>query len=237
MKKIDFDFLTNYKYYGRRRSLLKEDELDDALGLGDATPESNQQPDQQQAPAQDAQAPDTPSTNVAQPIQSDNQPPIENEGGAKVEVDVSQLVLKQEEITQSVQSVLDKLENLIKNNDSLKSELNKKIEDLEGKTQDTANKMQQEFQRRTPTPVEKLQLQSLYSFPYNIKLTDYWKPTTEDQYKYAVANVKTNANDDPTFNVDVNKLQNIQKPTDNEYILKQSEIMQGYNENFIKNSF
>lgn len=232
MKEIPFDFLTNYKYYGRRRSLLKEDELDDALGLGDA-------PDQQAAPNQqpaDAAQPPAPDQAAAQPPQSDTQP-VAAEGENKVEVDVSQLVMKQDQITQSVQSVLDKLESLVKNNEMLKSDLNKKIDALDNKAEETANKMRQELQRRTPTPVEKLQLQSLYSFPYNIKLTDYWKPTTDDQYKYAVANVKTNVNDDPTFNVDVNKLPDVQKPEENEYILKQSEIMQGYNENLVRNSF
>jgi hypothetical protein len=235
MKKIDFDFLTNYQYYGRRRSLLKEDELDDALGLGDAPAQQPAAPAQDAAPA--GNAADAPAADATpQPTQSDTQP-VASEGEPKVEVDVSQLVTKQDQITQSVQSVLDKLEGLIKNNETLKSELNQKIDALQTKSESDANKMRQELQRRILTSVEKLQLQSLYSFPYNIKLTDYWKPTTQDEYKYAVANVKTNATDDPTFTVDTNKLPNVQKPEDNEYILKQSQIMQGYSENFVKNSF
>ena len=38
-----------------------------------------------------------------------------------------------------------------------------KIEDLE-----------KEIEKRNPTPVEKLEMMSLDSFPYSVKLTDYW---------------------------------------------------------------
>lgn len=231
MKTSNFDFLAEYKYYGRRKSLLYEDELDDALGL---SPEDIEKAagDQEQT---DNVEPAT-DTSMENDTSSDVQPEKE---GSKVELDVTQLVLKQDEISRSVQDILNKLSDLVKNDENLKSDLNKKISDLESSTINNINNVKTELQKRTPTPIEKLQLQSLHSFPYNIKLTDYWKPTEEDRYKYAVANVKTNMNDDPTFNVNIKNLPNIDKKqeTDNEYILKQSEIMKDYNETFVKKSF
>lgn len=231
MKTSNFDFLAEYKYYGRRKSLLYEDELDDALGL---SPEDIEKAagDQEQT---DNVEPAT-DTSMENDTSSDVQPET---GGSKVELDVTQLVLKQDEISRSVQDILNKLSDLVKNDENLKSDLNKKISDLESSTINNINNVKTELQKRTPTPIEKLQLQSLHSFPYNIKLTDYWKPTEEDRYKYAVANVKTNMNDDPTFNVNIKNLPNIDKKqeTDNEYILKQSEIMKDYNETFVKKSF
>lgn len=229
--KDNFDFLTEYKYYGRRPSnILKEDEIDDALGLGDMTPQdataamgaAEQQP-QDQAAAPQGEMPAEPQTAV-QPNQN------------AVQIDVTQLVLKQDEINRTVQDVLSKLGDLVKGNESLKSELDKKLEDMESKSVETEKRMANELQKRVPTPVEKLQLQSLHSFPYNVKLTDYWVPTEEDKYKYAVANVKTNMNDDPTFNVNVKNLPNIQKEPE-EYTLRASDVMKGYNETMVKNSF
>jgi len=35
--------------------------------------------------------------------------------------------------------------------------------------------LEKEIVKRNPTPVEKLEMRSMDSFPYNIKLTDYWK--------------------------------------------------------------
>jgi hypothetical protein len=35
--------------------------------------------------------------------------------------------------------------------------------------------LEKEIIKRNPTPVEKLEMRSMSSFPYNIKLTDYWK--------------------------------------------------------------
>jgi len=229
--KNTFDFLTEYQYYGRRPSnILKEDEIDDALGLGDMTPQdataamgaAEQQP-QDQAAAPQGEMPAEPQTAVQ---------PNEN----AVQIDVTQLVLKQDEINKTVQDVLSKLGDLVKGNENLKSELDKKLQNMEVKSVETEKRMADELQKRVPTPVEKLQLQSLHSFPYNVKLTDYWVPTEEDKYKYAVANVKTNMNDDPTFNVNVKNLPNIQKEPE-EYTLRASDIMKGYNETMVKNSF
>jgi len=73
-----------------------------------------------------------------------------------------------------------------------------------------------------------LQMRSLSSFPYNVKLTDYWVPSQEDKNKYAIANAGLNNNENSSENVE-------QK--DQEYVLKQSDVMKDYNENTVRKSF
>jgi hypothetical protein len=223
----NFDFITNYNYYGRRP--LNEDEIDDAFGLGDVA----------QAAAAQQQVGDVPQdTNAPQdaaPADATGTQPAEISDNA-VQLDVTQLVLKQDEINKTVQDVLGKIGELLKGNESFKSELNQKFEDLENKSAETAQRVKRELEMRVPTPTEKLQLQSLHSFPYNVKLTDYWQPTQEDKYKYMVANAKTNMHDDPTFRVDVKNLPDVEKAPE-EYILKSSDVTKGYDENYVKNSF
>lgn len=227
--KNQFDFLTEYKYYGRRPSnILKEDEIDDAFGLGDMNP-------QDANAAMDAAETQPPAAALQGEIPAEPQTAVQPNQNA-VQIDVTQLVLKQDEINKTVQDVLSKLGDLLKGNETLKSDLDKKLQDMESKSVETEKRMATELQKRVPTPVEKLQLQSLHSFPYSVKLTDYWVPTEEDKYKYAVANVKTNMHDDPTFDVNVRNLPNIQKEPE-EYTLRASDVMKGYNETNVKNSF
>ena len=39
--------------------------------------------------------------------------------------------------------------------------------------------LEKEVEMRNPTPVEKLEMRSLDSFPFNVKLTDYWSDEKE----------------------------------------------------------
>ena len=70
-------------------------------------------------------------------------------------------------------------------------ELMGKLSDLEArlaKMDSVANKiedLEKEIVKRNPTPVEKLEMRSLSSFPYNIKLSDYW---SEKEGPYDVNN-------------------------------------------------
>jgi len=70
-------------------------------------------------------------------------------------------------------------------------ELMGKLSDLEArlaKMDSVANKienLEKEIVKRNPTPVEKLEMRSLSSYPYNIKLSDYW---SEKEGAYDVTN-------------------------------------------------
>jgi hypothetical protein len=236
-----FDFITDYKYYGRPR--LNEDELDDALGLSAENP----QPDAQQSDTPTDQSA-TPNDPNAAPVDQETENPDASatdapaapaEAGGddgEIEVDMTQLVLKQQETATAVQDLLQKIDTLVKNSANIKTDVEQQLQQFQTKNADSVDKLKQEIQMRTPTPLEKMQLRSMSSFPYNIKLSDYWMPTQEDRYKYSIANAKTDVNNDPTFTVKSENLPDVQK-TPQEFVLKQSEIMKGYDENFVKKSF
>lgn len=87
-----------------------------------------------------------------------------------VEVDVTDIVDKTEETKNSVDGVSTKMDDLLSKLSELESQVSgmdnviNKIDDLE-----------KEIERRNPTPVERLEMRSMDSFPYSVKLTDYWK--------------------------------------------------------------
>ena len=87
-----------------------------------------------------------------------------------VEVDVTDIVDKTEETKNSVDGVSTKIDDLLSKLSELESQVSgmdnviNKIDDLE-----------KEIERRNPTPVERLEMRSMDSFPYSVKLTDYWK--------------------------------------------------------------
>jgi hypothetical protein len=225
----NFDFLTSYNYYGRRpKNALNEDELDDALGLSDPNAESPTTPEDTTDDTIPAASGDTSmdAANIQTALNNElpaDIAPVSSGSENAVQLDVTQLVQKQDEINKTVQDVLAKISDLIKGNETLKSDMESKMQTFQDRAEERSNSMSKELEMRIPTPIEKLQLQSLHSFPYNVKLTDYWQPTQEDKYKYAIGNAKEQpleSNEAPT------------KP--DEYILKQSDIMKGYDENFIK---
>lgn len=88
----------------------------------------------------------------------------------EVEVDVTQLVKSGEETKAAAGSANQKTDELL----SKFSELEQKLARM-GKITDKIEALEKEIIKRNPTPVEKLEMRSMDSFPYNIKLTDYWK--------------------------------------------------------------
>ena len=125
-----------------------------------------------------------------------------------VEVDVTSLVQGSEEAKESADKAshnsqillqkLSDLENRLANMDSITN----KIESLE-----------KELIKRNPTPVEKLEMRSLNSYPYTQKLTDYW---ADKKGPYDVMNTEN-------------------KPK--EYILKKDDIDHDYSDSNLKKSF
>lgn len=91
-------------------------------------------------------------------------------GEETVEVDVTELVDKADETKTSVEGVNTKMDELLAKLSELESQVSgmdnviNKIDDLE-----------KEIERRNPTPVERLEMRSMDSFPYSVKLTDFWK--------------------------------------------------------------
>jgi hypothetical protein len=128
------------------------------------------------------------------------------DSGDEVEVDVTQLVKGSEEAKRSADisvmkttELLDKFSDLERRVAAMDS-ISNKIETLE-----------KEIVKRNPTPVEKLEMRSMSSFPYNIKLTDYWK--------------------------DVNGYEATSPEKEQEFVLTKDDVDSGFSDSSIKSSF
>jgi hypothetical protein len=151
--------------------------------------------------AMDAEAP------IEEPAGEES--PIEEPAGDEVEVDVTSLVKGSEEAKQSADKATQNTEMLLQKLTDLESRLanmtaiTNKIENLE-----------QEIIKRNPTPVEKLEMRSLSSYPFNQKITDYW---ADKEGAYDVMNT---GNKEPK-----------------EYVLKKDDVDASYSDASIQKSF
>jgi len=94
----------------------------------------------------------------------------------EVELDVTELVTSTEEAKESSDAANDKLEALINGFNELQGQLGV-MQQTSAKIDDLGNKvteLEHDIERRNPTPEEQIEMRSLDSYPYNIKLTDYW---------------------------------------------------------------
>jgi outer membrane murein-binding lipoprotein Lpp len=136
------------------------------------------------------------------------EPAMDVPAGDEIELDVTELVKGSEAAKESADAANSKIEQLmdmvnkLENQLTTMSTISSKIDALE-----------KEIEVRNPTPKEKLEMRSLDSYPYNIKLTDFWAEKG-DRYE-------TGAEEE--------------KPK--EYILKQSDIDNDYVESDIEDSF
>lgn len=123
----------------------------------------------------------------------------------EVEVDVTDIVKSTEETKNSVTGLDTKIGSLM----STFSDLETKLASMDTIIS-KIDQLEKEIEKRNPTPIEKLEMRSMSSFPYNIKLTDYWN----DKEGY-----------DTT------------EPEEKEYILTQQDVDDDYSESEIKNTF
>jgi hypothetical protein len=121
-----------------------------------------------------------------------------------VEIDVTDIVGKTEATKTSVEGMSSKMDELLNKLSDLESQVSgmdnviNKIDDLE-----------KEIEKRNPTPVERLEMRSMNSFPYSVKLTDFW----QDKEGYEAT-----------------------EENEEEFVLKQSDV-DNYNEKDIRKSF
>jgi hypothetical protein len=88
----------------------------------------------------------------------------------EVEVDVTQIVKGNEEAKEAATDASVKTSELL----NKFSELEQRVAAMDSITS-KIDTLEKEIVKRNPTPIEKLEMRSMSSFPYNIKLTDYWK--------------------------------------------------------------
>jgi len=126
----------------------------------------------------------------------------------EVEVDVTELVKGNEEAKESADIASQNTSALLA-----------KFNDLENKVASMSNitqkidSLEQELVKRAPTPVEKLEMRSLNSYPYSLKLTDYW---ADKEGAYDVMNTE---------------------PKKEEYVLTKDDVDSTYSDIAIKQSF
>lgn len=236
-----FKSLTNYNYYDDRSTIsenfpivsMEEERPEDPmysgkdiiLGMAEA------EGDEANAPAEDnldadveditndieanAEVPAEPMGDASAELPVDDvapaeEMPIEEPAPEEdaIELDVTELVKGSEAAKQSADAANSKIEQLMSMVDKLENQLSSM-----SSISDKIDGLEKEIERRNPTPKEKLEMRSLDSFPYSVKLSDFWAEKG-DRYD-------TGADDD--------------KPE--EYVLTQKDIDDDYSESDIEDSF
>lgn len=149
----------------------------------------------------------------------DGEEGLEDLGGAEdmapaedeVELDITQLVQGTEDAKQSADMANQKIDQLMGMLDNLEG----KLDSMDGIT-NKIDDLENELEKRVPTPEEKLEMRSMSSYPYNLKLTDFW---AQKDGKYDVMGVNDKTSEPE------------------EYTLTTQDVNDGYNEGAIKKSF
>jgi len=182
-----FKLLLEYDFYQEKKEIPEFKNLI----LGDTMDEAEEAPDDLEsednigaaadsvaadlgveAPAGEEEVTDLPDEEPADDEElpaDDEEAPADEPSGDEVEVDVTSIVKGSEEAKKAADAATKNTEVLLQ-----------KLADLESRVAnmtDITNKiegLEQELIKRNPTPVEKLEMRSLHSYPFNQKLSDYW---------------------------------------------------------------
>lgn len=183
-----FKKLYEYTYFGGDELTNEDDEPNDAADIpnsDDMVDNMPQNDDMEQGNSMpDMDGNDIPSDGIP----SDNAPMQDNNGveGLDVDpnadsidnddvesekegdevIDVDDLTKSQEDTEEKVDDLDDKFEKLLKaitNFEDIIDHNNEKIEDLKA-----------EFERRNPTQIEKMSMQTQNSYPFNVTPKEYW---------------------------------------------------------------
>ena len=139
-----------------------------------------------------------------------DEPAMEEEpmgGEEEVEVDVTDIVDKTEEAKEEASQASSKIDDLL----GKFSELEQKLTGMDAIIS-KMDELEKEVIERNPNPTEKLSMRSMDSFPYSVKLTDFWA----DREGYDATG---------------------EEGEEEEYVLTQQDIDDEYNESDIKSSF
>jgi hypothetical protein len=198
-----FKLLMEYDFYIGEDEVEDEENIESDEAELEADTEMGEAPEGEEAFPEELEATDgeefPEEPEIAEPE------PMEDE----VELDVTELVQGTEAAKASADDANNKIEMLLAKFDTLSksldnmSAINNKIENLEN-----------EIEKRNPTPEEKLEMRSLDSYPYSMKLTDFW---SEKEGRY-------------------DAMKDSEKE-DEEYVLTQDDVDSDFNAQEIKDSF
>ena len=199
----EFTFPTHNSDYSTDELILgnkKMEEADEEMGFGEEGEENlNQEPT-------DAVTDNAPTEEPAPEAVPEPAPEVEP-AGDEVELDVTDLVNNTDEAKAAADKANNNTEMLLQKLTSLEQRLSS-MDDVSSKIED----LEKEIVKRNPTPVEKLEMRSLSSYPYSQKLTDYW---AEKEGPYDV----------------------MDKEKEKEYVLTQKDVDSDYSDTNIKQSF
>lgn len=178
------------------------EDIESELGLdGENSEEGDVEPEGEMEPEEDESIE---GLDAGEPIDDMEMEPESDE----VELDVTEIVKGTEEAKMSADMANQKLGQLMGMIDNLEKQVSS-MTDISSKIDNLEN----ELEKRVPTEDEKLDLRSLDSAPYNMKLTDFW---SDQEGQYDVLNKGSEPE---------------------EYILNRSDVDSDYSESSIKDSF
>lgn len=149
----------------------------------------------------------------------------------EVEIDVSEIVDGVNQNANSINDVSTKMDSMSSQVNSYINQLMKSNQTLTQQIQQMGQNIEQEFKKRAPTPYEDIHMRSLSSYPYNQKLTDYFKPAKGDEYGYSIDNP---AEERADYQIKVKP--DDEDETPKEYVLTNQDIEDGFNDIDIRDS-
>lgn len=185
-----FNLLSEYAFYTEDRAGDKLDNSDLILGVSEAEEEEPAFGDEE--PLDEPEGESSPEGGEEEPAEGgfgDEEVGDEFDFGNgedsmeepdpmddAVELDVTELVKGSEEAKASADSANMKIDQLLGMVNKLEGQL-----DGMSKISQKIDSLETEIEKRNPTEDEKIEMRSLDSYPYNLKLTDFWS-TQEGQY-------------------------------------------------------
>lgn len=109
-------------------------------------------------------------------------------------IDVDELTDSQKETEEKVEALSGKFERILASLDNLE----KRISDIDTHTNDYLGKIEQEFEKRNPTPLQRMTMRSTKSAPYGITPNEYMNNYAPENYSDADDN---NGADDPQYKI------------------------------------
>ena len=172
-----FNSIMEYTFnLGEKEELLFDSSIDEQEE--EVTDEVDELPEE---PAMDEPAMDEPAMDDLGEDPFGGDAPVEDEMAeepameeipsdeGEVEVDVTDIVDKAEEAKEEAAGASSKIDDLL----GKFSELEEKLTGMD-QIITKMDELEQEVKDRNPSPTEKLSMRSMDSFPYSVKLTDFW---------------------------------------------------------------
>ncbi len=196
----------------------EEEEINDSdFDFGDEGSPEGEETSSEEMPAEEEPAEEEPVEDefgTADEFTASDE--LEDEGEVE-EIDVTAIVGKSEEAKDLAQKAVTVGE---KNTEFLQS-LTDKLNNLESSLSkmDTIATKINKLEQEVKTPEEKLELRSLDSYPFNMKLTDYWEEKASKDKNYRISGGEEISNGE-----------------EKEYVIKPEDI-ENFNDNDIEKSF